>query len=230
MKKALRFLLTLGLAAGLAGCSAPAQEPDEGLELFSCQLVEDEAGPHYLILGLADGVDAAQAADLVIPGESSKRQIPVTELASAAFQGNGQLRSVTLPPSVTKLGEDTFSDCPALERLHFPGRDDLAGLSPYPAGQLGGRWLQLALEDGVALRRSLAQEGAEYTSSGSQLADENIISLFETPDRASVQQAGTGQDWTQRFFQDMAPFYLEGDLKTIDGYLWENELSFVMEN
>lgn len=89
MKKALRFLLTLGLAAGLAGCSAPAQEPDEGLELFSCQLVEDEAGPHYLILGLADGVDAAQAADLVIPGESSKRQIPVTELASAAFQGNG---------------------------------------------------------------------------------------------------------------------------------------------
>lgn len=218
----LSLVLSLLLALSLTGCSAPAQEPDEGLELFSHQLVEDENGSHYVILGLAEGVDPAEITDLVIPGESSKHQIPVTELASAAFQGSEHLRSVTLPPSVTKLGSDTFSDCPGLDRLYFPGRADLTGLSPYPAGQLGGKWFLFELEDSVALRRSLNHPGAEYISSDwGERANQSIINMFELPHGPSATDEEDYPEYMERFYQEMTPYYIEGDLKTIEEYIYE---------
>lgn len=56
---------------------------------------------------------------VVIP--SSIATLPVTHIASNAFQGNAVMTNVTVPRSVTSIGASAFGSCPQLKAAYFDG-------------------------------------------------------------------------------------------------------------
>lgn len=52
------------------------------------------------------------AEELVIPGKLDGKK--VTGIGNEAFSGHYSLASVTIPDSVTAIGQLAFSDCPSL--------------------------------------------------------------------------------------------------------------------
>ena len=120
----LSMLLTFGEAALTISDTPLAGEP----ELPSSGVTEDgltwalnETEDGIVITGYTD----APAADAVIPAEING--LPVTEIAEGAFVGCG-LTGVTIPGSVTAIGEDAFSECTELDRIIFAG--DIPSIDP----------------------------------------------------------------------------------------------------
>ena len=97
---------------------------------WSCQSVEATASEpaHIVITGVEYDTDVVgENPELVIPAGlpsspgNTESLLPVTSIAEDAFTGDSYVVSVTIPESVTSIGDSAFADCAALEDVTFPG-------------------------------------------------------------------------------------------------------------
>lgn len=89
--------------------------PSKGLEY---QLTDDGT---YSVIGLGE----CTKTDIVIPAEYEK--VAVTSIAPKAFQDKA-ITSITIPQSVTSIGNYAFSGCSSLESVNFQGDSQLESL------------------------------------------------------------------------------------------------------
>lgn len=93
------------------------------------------------------GLDAPSSLDsngsIPIPQDGTLLDIRLPEylgeealnaIAPGAFSGTSCLRSITLPASITEIGENAFADCPSLKYIVLLDRSDLEGMT------LGENW------------------------------------------------------------------------------------------
>ncbi len=91
------------------------------------------------LLDAAEDGEAEEVTEIVVTGELTDEAIDAlkenftnletidlsgienTSLPDGAFEGMENLHSVTVPPTVTEIGADTFKDCTGLETLTLPG-------------------------------------------------------------------------------------------------------------
>lgn len=89
-----------------------------GLAFAYSDWVDDHADENGLVI--VNGI--------LINGSNAKGDIAVPEtvkrIADFAFYYNDELKSVTIPASVTEIGEMAFSDCGALEHVVLPDKPD----------------------------------------------------------------------------------------------------------
>ena len=70
-------------------------------------------------------------SDVVIPEEIDGK--PVKEIGFYAFEANGDIISVSLPESITAIGEGAFLSCSALQQINLP-----TGLTEIGEGAFAG--------------------------------------------------------------------------------------------
>lgn len=149
MKKLLAAILTAALAFGcvtlFAGCSAS----------IGYILNEDEDGNKYYTV-YCSGYSAALDGELVIPSyygeEEEGTYAPVTEIAAQAFANSGYTK-VTIPSTITVIGNAAFAYCYKLQEVVF---EDGIQLSSIPRGMFG----YCSRLDNVILPDSVTSVGA----------------------------------------------------------------------
>lgn len=131
MKKWLSLLLmTMGL---LLFCAAVAEEPEVLMDgEYGYALREDGTLELLGCLG--------EVTELTVPAQVNER--PVTSIGRYAFSEREGLTSVTLPGSVTNIGEGAFSGCGALTCVRILADETL---EPVQEGATGGEADMLAL-------------------------------------------------------------------------------------
>lgn len=83
----------------------------------------------HVSVSMDGSLEGAEASDIVIP--SSYKGLPVTEISSFAFQMNRNIVSLTIPDTVTYIGEYAFSYCDALKTVNAPDSLSDAGGSSF---------------------------------------------------------------------------------------------------
>ncbi len=71
-------------------------------------------GGRYILTGIGECTDE----NIVIP--ATYNGLPVLQIASNAFEGNTNIKSVEIPDSITTIFEWAFKDCTNLESVSFP--------------------------------------------------------------------------------------------------------------
>ena len=84
-----------------------------GSDGLSYTLSDD--GTYYILSGIGDYADT----QLIIPSTYGK--LPVKEIGNNAFYNCTGLTTVTVPESITSIGDSAFSGCTAMESLYFDG-------------------------------------------------------------------------------------------------------------
>lgn len=103
-------------------------EPDWPHEFFDdvCEKCGEELvytkGLKYTLSGdgeyyILAGIGTSSELDIIVPPVYDN--LPVAEIASAAFRRNAEIKSVFVPYTVTKIGAYAFSDCASLESVDF---------------------------------------------------------------------------------------------------------------
>ena len=105
-KRILSLLLALVLVIGLMPVTAQAGELDNGLQY--------NIYGNYVMITDYTGSDT----DVVIPAEIEG--LPVIEIRMYAFYNSPDLASISIPDSVTKIGESAFRDCSSLTSISIP--------------------------------------------------------------------------------------------------------------
>ena len=100
----------LCLVAGLAACGdTGGGEPErDGQYLYTL----NRGGKSYTVAAAEAG---EMTGEVSIPSEYKGK--PVTAIRESGFAGNELLTAVTIPASVTSIGEDAFANCTALQRV-----------------------------------------------------------------------------------------------------------------
>lgn len=75
---------------------------------FKLILTLSDDGNYYIVSGMLGGI-----SELEIPAQHYDK--PVTEIAASAFEGRTDLTSVTIPTSITTIGEKAFFNCVNLD-------------------------------------------------------------------------------------------------------------------
>ena len=94
---------------------------DQGLSENSKKLkfrINDD-GESFSVIGVEAEFVALRVSDIVIPSEHEGK--PVTSIGNNAFDGITWLKSITIPDSITSIGERAFNACHDLEDLYFNG-------------------------------------------------------------------------------------------------------------
>ena len=91
------------------------------------------------------GIGYCEDTDLVIP--ATYRELPVTAIGSKAFEYNRSFTSVSIPASVTTIGEYAFAHC-SVTTVTFAANSKLTTLDEY-AFFLSSSLQSIALPDGV---------------------------------------------------------------------------------
>jgi hypothetical protein len=82
------------------------------IEELSFRLI---SGSEYYV----DGIGTVTSGDIVVP--SSHRGLPVTQIYYKSFFNKTSIKTVVIPNSVTKIGNEAFSSCYALETVETLG-------------------------------------------------------------------------------------------------------------
>ena len=105
MKKFLFLLLALTFSVALVACNEENYIPTEGLEY------NELADGTYEVVGIG----SATALDIVIPAKHNGKS--VTSIASNAFNGCYNIKSVIISNGITSIGEGAFNGCTSLEEI-----------------------------------------------------------------------------------------------------------------
>lgn len=123
-------LLSLLTAAAVTACGSETTGPDDtdGDKTSAVEIVYrlSRDGASYAVTGTT-AEDNDTVTELSVP--ASCEGLPVTEIADEAFSGYANLRSVSLPDSITRIGERTFYNCPRLAEIELPA--DLTEIGAY---------------------------------------------------------------------------------------------------
>ena len=136
MKKIALLPLILSLTAAAAGCenswlpaaliaSAPSTAPavTTSAETAMAETQPATQGNDQFEFELRDGSAVVtkytgNSADVTVPDEYEGA--PVTEIGFYAFEAEFDIASVTLPETVTLIGEGAFMDCSSLTSINIP--------------------------------------------------------------------------------------------------------------
>ena len=77
---------------------------------------------YYIVSGIGTCTDT----DIIIPSEYNGK--PVKKIADGAFLGNSNLKSITIPSSVTSIGESAFEYCTRLTSVTFEDNSQLTSI------------------------------------------------------------------------------------------------------
>ena len=96
-------------------------------------------GTYYTVTGY-------EGSDTVVVIPESVNDIPVTKIAENAFKGKQKITSITVPDSVTEIGNSAFYDCISLEELNLGN-----GLKAIPSSMASGcsKLLSIEIPDSV---------------------------------------------------------------------------------
>ena len=75
-------------------------------------------GDHAVLLGRSESTNGIIKESIVIP--SHCMGLPVTEIGEKAFIHDRNIKSLTIPDTVTRLGTNCIYDCPYLTELNIP--------------------------------------------------------------------------------------------------------------
>lgn len=137
--KILAMLLAAAvLVSGAVGCGGQSlAKADNKTKPTEPEPFETEFYVQFEINKYADRVEIVElfneASQLVIPDFIAG--LPVTKLCDEAFKGHKELRSVTIPETVSEIGAEAFSGCKGLTKITVPssvkrmGKDVFAGCS-----------------------------------------------------------------------------------------------------
>ena len=75
------------------------------------------------------GIKNNQLEEIVIPTRING--LPVTRIASNAFEGNTSIKKVVLADSIVEIGDSAFKDCTALEAIEIGKDSELTTFSAY---------------------------------------------------------------------------------------------------
>ncbi len=147
------------------GSGGTEENETEGLQY---QVRKDEAGNEYAaVVGLGTALDT----DIVIP--SAFRDLPVKEIGDWAFDAtmdarNGSLTSISIPESVTWIGNGAFRSCSGLTSVTIG-----SGLTSIGS---------FAFEDCGGLERFIVDEAnTAYSSQDGVLYDKAQTQMIEVP-------------------------------------------------
>ena len=85
-----------------------AVQKSEGLR-FSL----DDSGEYYIV----SGIGGCKDLDIIIP--PMYNDLPVKAIGSSAFANNSNITSVTIPDSITSIGEGAFNHCSSLKNVYI---------------------------------------------------------------------------------------------------------------
>lgn len=134
MKKIALLPLILSLTAAAAGCGTVAPKSDNSVsatapavttsaETAMAETQPATQGNDQFEFELRDGSAVVTkyigtSTDVTVPEEFNG--LPVTEIGFYAFEAKFDVTSVTLPESVTLIGEGAFMDCSSLTEINIP--------------------------------------------------------------------------------------------------------------
>ena len=110
------------------------------------------------------------AADVTIP--SSYKGKPVTTIGNDAFKNNHTITNVTIPSSVTFIGQDAFAGCKDLKTVNYPGTKtqwDSIFKSPEDSSMLSPLLICATLEatfdpdNGESISKETIDRGGKFT-------------------------------------------------------------------
>lgn len=81
----------------------------------------------YTVTGLLAGA----GSEVVIP--KTYNDLPITAIAPSAFRGNNALTAITIPDSVTEIGDYAFAECGSLTEVVLPHSVKKLGTSAFAA-------------------------------------------------------------------------------------------------
>ncbi len=101
---------------------ASAEEPEPIFGMFLYKIVDQTV--------IITGLNGTAHEEIDIP--ATINTLPVTAIAAGAFSGAKNLTSVTLPESITSIGDAAFRGCDALKEIHFLGAPPSVGEEAFP--------------------------------------------------------------------------------------------------
>lgn len=119
MKKLLFLLLALTFSVALVACNEENYIPTEGLEY------NELADGTYEVVGIG----SAAALDIVIPAKHNGKS--VTSIASNAFNGCYNIKSVIISNGITSIGEGAFNGCTSVSKIILPKTLQSIGTSAF---------------------------------------------------------------------------------------------------
>ncbi|MBQ9783763.1 MAG: leucine-rich repeat domain-containing protein, partial [Clostridia bacterium] len=136
MKKILAILLAALLAVCLIGCNKDKADENANNGANNAVIEEaifndfkyavNEAGDYEITGYLYGGKDLQ---DVSVPAEINGR--PVVGIDSAAFKAAKNIKSVTIPSSVTYIGDLAFYDCDYLTEITIPASVKTVGMGAF---------------------------------------------------------------------------------------------------
>ena len=116
----LACLCVMACALGFASCEDETSNQSVGLSF-----VINEDGESYSVRGIG----TCEERDIVIPATYKNK--PVTGIEPLCFQRITSINSVTIPNSVTTIGEGAFYYCNSLTNVVIPDSVTTIGLSTF---------------------------------------------------------------------------------------------------
>ena len=195
MKKILAILLVALLAISLVAC-APEEENNNELDAYvppvttfkiaTGTLSFKEGAAESAVISGYTGI--ATAHEIEIPETMNDRE--VSGIGAQAFYGCKGLRSLTIPDSVTFIGNEALDDCNRLTELSLPAVDDVTISNLFSYATIPSSLVRVTVTSGTILPDSFFQSctlseitlPSELTSIGEEAFESCSVTKLIIPD------------------------------------------------
>ena len=174
-------------------------------------LVYEASTRTYTVVGLLAGAGDT----VVIPAEYG--DLPIATIAAEAFRANATLKAITIPDSITAIGDYAFAECPLLETVSLPnsvttiGKNAFSSCASLTSAKLSAALTEIPAElfagcsrlSTVNIPATVTKIGARAFSRCALLSDITIplsvrtlgLNLFEGTAVTALKYAGSASSW-----------------------------------
>ena len=131
-------------------------------EYLEYYLTDDGDGSIYAVIAGLNKESTEIPEDLVIP--DSIYGVPVKSIGDYAFEGCSDIKTVTIPESVTAIGIDSFCDCSSLTDLYIEG-----DLEKIPDHQICDEGVMIHGENGSKIWEYAVDHRVPFSSSDGEV-------------------------------------------------------------
>ena len=107
------------------------------------------SGDSYRVVGIGSYDSMGEMTDLIIPDEHEG--LPVTAIESRAFEGNSDLRSVSIPEGIVSIGEAAFGDCANITDIYYGAEALSSGEAIFTRAGQGGDGIRVVIGSRVEI-------------------------------------------------------------------------------